>query len=250
MTERDERPLAEIRFAQDKDTPGTEETVRAVFALVGVKVAQDIIDLGCTGLCCKTTLADAQLLRQSMAGSICGLPCYVPRDRFCLVHNTIGGLQATGNKDGSQMNPHPEGLALCSRELTVVERATLSGVEAFISNEGLKEAAEHFGAEKLQEATPLLEGAPQFELRGTPSLPAFICREHTEFTFGCRYCLAQSIVEGPLEPKVWVRAWLRIGDEPRVIDPKELTTLLSHSGDEGVELYVLAARWDRKLVKG
>jgi hypothetical protein len=252
MIERDERPLSEMRFAQDKDAPDTEEEARNVFGLIGVKVAQDIIDLGCTGLVGRTTLADAQRLRQSMSGSICGLPCYVPNHLFCLVHNTVGGLQTSGNKDGPQQNPHPEGLALCSRPLTPEEGGKLQGVQAFAQEEAVKEAAAHFGAEVNGDDAPISHGDSDFEdLPSCPvSLPPFVCREHNEFNPGCRYCLAQSIAEGDYSPQMIIR--VQEGDDPcglSVDSGKTLTDVLASPTATQVQLFILAGRWARKLVK-
>ena len=49
-------------------------------------------------------------VRENMGGSGCGLPCYVPPDRFCMVHNTIG-------VDG-QSQRNPDGVSYCSHEVT------------------------------------------------------------------------------------------------------------------------------------
>jgi hypothetical protein len=247
MLERDERPLSEIRFAQDKDAPLYEDQVRSLFAKMGVSIGQDIIGLGCTGLATKATPATAQNLRKSMAGSICGLPCYVPNHLFCLVHNTVGGLQESGNKDGPQRNPHPEGLEMCSRPLTPEEGGKIQGVHAFIAAEGVKEAVEHFGAERAEaEATLSEASATDFATCPVP-LPPFVCREHTEFNPGCRYCLAQSIVEGPFEPPV--RLFAEAGGIQSEQAWFELPKLLASDDTDIVELYVLAGRWVRKLTK-
>jgi hypothetical protein len=262
MTERDERPLSEIQFALGDPNAGSKATtVREILQDCGVKVAQDLIDLGCTGLIVKLDelllaeggIAEAQFVRANMGGSICGLPCYVPSDRFCLVHNTVGGLQSTGNKDGPQRNPHPRGLARCSRELTADERAKISGVQDFITHEGAKEAMAHFGAEPVEETASekilIDESALPGTGRNVVALASFTCPEHIEFNPACRYCLAQSIVEGPFEPTVQLTV---DHGADRVLTGQHaslLPMMLKDTSVLEIALYVLAARWVRKLVK-
>jgi hypothetical protein len=279
MIERDERPLSEIAFSRDVYAPLSEKIVRAAFAGCGVTVGQGIIDLGCTGLLLQLrrsahavaegTLAhfghaksvndadliiEAQRIRASMAGSICGLPCYVPNHLFCLVHNTVGGLQVTGNKDGPQSNPHPEGLALCSRELTPEEGGKLQGVQAFTQVEAAKEAVAHLGAE-CSDGADSLEADIDADFRGVAanacpvSFPPFVCREHNDFTIGCRYCLAQSIVESPLAPSMHLFAEPARGTQLLQRELSTLPALLSSTDTDVVELYVRAVRWTRRLVK-
>jgi hypothetical protein len=248
MIERDERPLSEIRFAQDELDAITrnrlQSEVRTILQKAGVAVAEGIVRLGCTGLAVHALcLQDAQFVRKHMAGSVCGLPCYVPNHLFCLVHNTVGGLQTSGNKDGPQSNPHPEGLALCSRPLTPEEGGKLQGVQAFAQAEAVKEANAHFGAEQVTEDDLMKSDA-------CPVLfPPFVCREHGEFTIGCRYCLAQSIVEGPLAPSVDLRIRQVDGVVTLASDIGELAIALIDDKCDSIELYVLAGRWTRKLVK-
>jgi hypothetical protein len=268
MIERDERPLSEICFSRDVDSPLGEADMRVVLSICGVRTGQDIVDMGCTGLVLAikaykdsliASLAKAQQIRQSMAGSVCGLPCYVPDHLFCLVHNTVGGLQTSGNKDGPQSNPHPEGLALCSRPLTPEEGGKLQGMQAFAQAEAVKEANAHFGAEPVTEDDAFLHpgispSSLEFYDAGKRDacpvpLPPFVCREHGEFTIGCRYCLAQSIVEGPVEPPMHLFAEPARGTQLLQRELRDLPALLSSTDTDVVELYVLAGRWVRKLVK-
>jgi hypothetical protein len=262
MIERDERPLSEVQFALgDAQAQQKAEEVRGLLRLCGVTTAQDIVDLGCTGLVLQLEqqshalvdpmLVEARFVRENMSGSICGLPCYVPNHLFCLVHNTVGGLQASGNKDGPQSNPHPAGLALCSRPLTPEEGGKLQGVQAFAQAEAIKEANAHFGAE-------VTEPDDNGDFFSTPSaadacpvpLPPFVCREHGEFTAGCRYCLAQSIVEGSAEPDMlFTTHTVASGSLPQAFNAVSFARDLNDGRVVKVELYVLAGRWVRKLVK-
>jgi hypothetical protein len=259
MIERDERPLSEICFSRDVASPLGEADMRVVLSRYGVRTGQDIVDMGCTGLVLAikahkdsliASLAQAQQIRQSMAGSIYGLPCYVPNHLFCLVHNTVGGLQTSGNKDGPQQNPHPEGLALCSRLLTPEEGGKLQGVQAFAQAEAVKEAAAHFGAEvsELDDNGDPLSTQSVADACPVP-LPPFVCREHGAFTVGCRYCLAQSIAEGPFEPPIRAYSTQGNGAVGESRDVEHFAEMLASESALSVELYVFAGRWVRKLVK-
>jgi hypothetical protein len=274
MNDRDKRPLNEIEFAKhganhDLDL---QDKIREWFKSCGVACAQDIIDLGCTGLLLQLgssrsgILGIAQTICENMAGSICGLPCYVPNNRFCLVHNTIGGLQVSGNLDGPQVNKYPESIKSCSRSLTDQEREHFGQVQAKIALDGFEEAKLFFGAELAAELAdtvdlptdplgdkvinaPFADDALQAMAPSCPvALPPFQCREHDTFNSGCRFCLAQSIAEGAYAPSAFVNSVHDNGNCERVtLD--FLPTLLASESIQEIELYVLAARWKRKLVK-
>ena len=70
------------------------ETVRRVFADIGCKTGQDIIELGCTGLVAKgIPVEEVSRLRSDLGGTGIGCPCYVTPHYFCVACNTIGGVQ-------------------------------------------------------------------------------------------------------------------------------------------------------------
>ena len=94
----------------------------------------------------ETALSLARLVRMNMSGSICGLPCYVPRTRFCLVHNTIGGLQLAGNADGPQRQRYPQGVPVCSRKLTRREKKAVGFVENKLAKDARLAALRDYGA--------------------------------------------------------------------------------------------------------
>jgi hypothetical protein len=267
MLERDERPLAEIRFAQDTHVLSREAVqleVCSVLQEAGVRIAQDIIELGCTGLVLRLQTAGkrsgveaAIFVREHMAGSICGLPCYVPPDCFCLVHNTVGALQLQGNADGPQLARHPEGIPLCSRELTEDERKKLNLIQSKIAEDATDEAR-RMGAEVLTatefEEQCLEAGLPYRPLR--PGLAVFKCIEHTEFNPKCRFCLAQAVVDGPLDPLSITRQIEEHKGTSHVDWCVTAPNAVSAFKSDGfpnyvvqVELYVLAARWVRKLTR-
>jgi hypothetical protein len=251
--ERDERPLAEINFAMDESDPATRERVQAetriAFSLVGVKVAQDIVDLGCTGLAGKMGLRGAQVLRKNMSGSICGLPCYVPPDRFCLIHNTIGGLQLQGNVDGVQQNPHPEGVALCSRELNDEEKKHAAVMQSKIDEHARKLTGEADPADTSAPPEPAIRFVEQRNYHCAITFhDGFQCPEHTAPEWRCRFCLAAAIIAGDFEPQTMAR----LIDDRGVGAFAPGGTLGETLADDhytSVELYVRAAIWRRKMVR-
>jgi hypothetical protein len=251
---RDERPLDQIQFAIDEldlvKRAQICEAVRTTLATVaGVTVAQDIVDLGCTGLVLAfsrgstavTAIGSAQYIRANMGGSLCGLPCYVPPDRFCLVHNGIGSLQTKGNLDGAQVNPHPEGLALCSRELTEIERKYAMGVDALIDANAAHEAG---ASDRENEAL-------HAEVVATPTALAlgdgFTCPEHRDPEFRCRFCLAAAVINGDFEPTRLVM--IHDGKSQKFVPGAKLDEVLASDDFGEAELYVRAARWVRRLIR-
>jgi hypothetical protein len=276
----DHRSLNSMVFALDAPAESREATaiaIRQALWAVGIREAQDIINLGCTGLVLAIMKEDdkgsiltcehAKWIRENMGGSLCGLPCYVPSHLFCHVHNTIGGLQESCNKDGPQRNPYPEALKFISRELTTEEGGKLQGVKAFIADQGAKEAKEHFGAERAEDTDTFMHPGispsslenyedkplfPAMQASCPVALPPFMCREHSEFNPGCRYCLAQSIVEGDLVPPIHLRTKYSDGSEATSEDLSVLPFMFEETQNvqtTRIELYVLAARWVRKLTK-
>jgi hypothetical protein len=101
-----------------------EIVTRRALAACNAVTAQDVKELGCTGLAVHgVTVEDAQATRLGLAGSGVGLTCYVGPDRFCLIHNVIGGLQE------HQEQRHAHAVMQISRELTAEERAHVAVME-------------------------------------------------------------------------------------------------------------------------
>jgi hypothetical protein len=114
----EQRPKLVPEHKVDEEIAGR---VREILAACEVKVAADIVELGCTGLAGWAVHIDnIKLVRNGLAGSGVGLTCYVGTDRFCLAHETIGGLQ-----DG-QAQRHTEFIEKISRPLTEKERLSVS----------------------------------------------------------------------------------------------------------------------------
>jgi len=271
---RDERPLEQIQFAIDELDVEKRAVICSRVRLLlwdraHVRIAHNITQLGCTGLVLKlarptgiegdahNAVAEAQYIRSHMDGSLCGLPCYVPPNRFCLVHNGIGALQLIGNVDGPQRNPHPEGVALCSRELTEDERKQVGGMDALI-NEHLKKDALVLGLEvdddtamDFNETADVANDVPAHIVNSVRLTPRFRCPEHNaaEPEWRCRFCLAAAVIAGPFEPECVVNQIDSGAEHDRFCADYNLKEVLGQAEQVTVELYVRAAVWQRKLVR-
>lgn len=145
----DRRPLDEVNFGASKENSAQiTDIVRGYLAAAGVKIAEDIADLGCTGLYAarlkyhQAQLADevgdaeaaaqedTRFVRANMDGAAIGLTCFVDMDRYCLIHDTIGGLQK------GQAQRHAEHVEAISRELTDKERGHVAYVESAMRTRG------------------------------------------------------------------------------------------------------------------
>lgn len=250
------KPLSEIEFF----SPHAKE-VRSIFADAACRTDEDVINCGCTGLVSRLieyfnlpgekAVEQATIVRANMEGSGFGLPCYVPERYFCLVHNTVGGLQK------GQAQKYASAVSTCSRELHSDEHLHASAVQAAINQEGLKEAQSRFGMEQIEEA--LIETEPEAAsstpesslggfLRQSP-LGGSLCPNHSETVWTCRYCLAQLILNGQGTPDVRmkremvsdriVEGTLSPGAEIDLRDPAV----------RSIEVFVSVARWSTKLVR-
>ncbi len=257
----------------------TAARVREILAGCGVKTAEDIVELGCTGLAYNNVpLDDIKLVRQGLSGSGVGLTCFVGTDRYCLAHETVGGLQ-----DG-QPQRHVDGVSMVSRELTTEEQLKVATVETArrlqdpSKNRRMTTAADALSGRKRPDgflkdvvdtvAPPDVEAAPEavgprYQPGGPddpsprpsyfpPAVPLaeanFVCPDHSgDPVWDCRYCIAQQIVRGNFVPVFKVQV-----DEFPIEDIKnedinaKIETL--DSGDTyQVRLFVQAVRWRRKL---
>lgn len=140
--------------------------LRDTFTACGLTTAQQILDWGCTGFSSQgLSIEDVQKVRAGLAGSGVGLTCFVGPDRFCLVHNVIGGLQE------GQEQRHPHTVAQISRDLTPEERSHVAVMEtARRADKGTARDAligHRVPEEFLQEVTEVMGGPG-----GTPVEPA------------------------------------------------------------------------------
>lgn len=257
----DERPVSELTFGLNEKTPeGRAETstwVRTLLGDSGVQTAQGIVDQGCTGFyALGATLEMLNRLRVGLAGAGVGLPCYVPINRFCLAHNTIGGLEP-----GQQQN-FAAYADLISRELTPEEdlkvallnkarrldKDTLGKTQRAVSDllggrdlEAIEEIANRpdNGGEPMSkrfEDDPSLmaKKRAEFGVLTAAALP-WTCSEHKDLNFSCRYCVAQAIVDGPLTPVY--------------LNGKEPSVLLADPAVEAAEIFVRVAKYTRRLAR-
>lgn len=271
----DKRPIADMTFGAEEKTPeaqaATAAGVRSVLAVCDVKIADDINRLGCTGVVAKAKataeaakhvfgdadqhapLDVAKFLRLGLAGGGVGLPCFVSPDRFCLVHETVGGLQ------DNQKPHHPEFVHAISRPLTDEERGKYEMVNAArtVARTDLDEAADILSGRK---AVPgVVEAGEDDDPEAAVLLGARVgvqtwkCPDHPTTNWACRYCVAQAIVEGPLAPAMAV-AGSKVTSSPPLIErvaasagASDAIEACSARGDTVVELYVRVATFTRKL---
>jgi hypothetical protein len=272
-------PLEE-RSIDDMQFEGGEP-VRELLRSLGVKIAHDIELLGCTGAKAQGLTNDQiTALRLSLAGGGVGLPCFVDINRFCLGHNTIGGLQE------QQEQRHKEYVEAVSRELTKEERGRIELIEAARRKQGKtlnerlvsttdilagREMADGFEAEQdrvlPQAVRDGIEQARRGEVSPIPThvLQDWECPEHKKTNWACRYCVAQAIVEGPLVPMTLIGVHGRTGPDgrtavlplpastfTRVEDPNNVPAEIGKydaSGAHLVDVWVRVASFWRHLAR-
>ena len=258
----DERPIADMPFDGGAGT-------RALLTRCNVTKAFEIELLGCTGAAGRgLSLDEIMSLRIGLGGGGVGLPCFVSPNRFCLAHNTIGGVQR------EQESRHPANVAAISRELTPQEAGQVMFTET-VRRTGKGGVGEQMaaaagalggfgelprGVEMVEERTAAddVRDGIAASLRGEVSpIPAhvfadFTCPEHTETNWSCRFCVAQAIVEGELDTTFAVRAVSAIENSEVVTgvsgtELDEAIEKMNAAEAREVEVYVLAATYKRKL---
>jgi len=271
-------PTLEDRTIEDMPFEGGEP-VRDLLRSLDVKTARDIELLGCTGAKAKG-LANEQItaLRLSLAGGGVGLPCFVGIDRFCLGHNTIGGLQE------QQEQRHRECVEAVSRPLTKEERGRIELIEAarrkqgktlgerlvatgdILSGRELPDGFEASGPTAADDVRRGIEDSRQGRVFPVPAsvLQDWECPEHKKTNWACRYCVAQAIVEGPLVPVtvIGVHAQTGAGGKAelplpastfaRVEDPNDVPVEIRKHDDAGVhiaDVWVRVASFGRYLAR-
>lgn len=198
----DKRPLTDLAFGiLETDEARRTETARFVrekLSMCGVEIADDIIDVGCTGLAKQgISIEDAKRIRLGLGGSGVGLTCFVGPDRYCLVHETVGGLQ-----DGQQQL-HPAYVLEVSRDLEPGERDHVAVIENIRRRDPQKPTRDRImeAASALTNASPdaVIEDDEEPEAEASPSEPASTadrCPEHGKVYWNCRFCVAALIVNG------------------------------------------------------
>lgn len=251
--------------------------LREIFSACSIEAREHIEELGCTGGTARLlALDDIKFLRLALAGSGVGLPCFVPPDRYCLAHETSGGLQ-----DG-QTPLFMQYVDAVARPLTPGEAAHDKLVTA-----ARKSEREH-GAHSLLHghtmpagwtaddgATTDAEREAQYEaqqdrlsedLAAARRAPLFAwkCDEHTKTNWACRHCVAQAIAEGELVP-VYVLGVTTPPDKEGDGERDEETFAVTEecvgaqveteigeedaAGGSSVKIYVRVATFTRKLAR-
>jgi hypothetical protein len=215
MSTRDERALAELRFANhildDAERAIKESDVRRVLGFCDVTVAQDIIDLGCTGVLSallayhavyandwlKIALQQTQGILENIGGSGTGLPCYVSPQHFCLIHNCVGALEPgqTG------LDAHPGMI----RDLIADEALHAKAMGALADQHAVEGLQEHFKAEVEKEDPTRPNEVGQIkrlvgpvddycvDLASIQMKP--ICSDHPDMpSLDCKACVAVAIL--------------------------------------------------------
>jgi len=261
----DERPISELNFGYNEISPEDRERedawVRETLAFVNVHKAQDIVDLGCTGAIKYLMVEQIERLRLGLAGAGVGLTCYVPIGRFCLAHNTIGGLEP------GQECRHPEQVPEVSRDLTPSEAAKVAVMEKSrrIEKDSLpvtqNAVSRVLGGRDLDAVKEALTNSPDqvLDLDGDPEdrsadahnaarmprlPPPWKCTEHRDLNWSCRHCVAQAIVEGPLTPSLMVKVSDTYDLE---VTPDEIQAHQDRYSP--FEVFVRAASFKRGLVR-
>lgn len=275
-------PPSDEVIAAWKEMHAVDLTVlRELLDAAGCKIAEDVVALGCTGfvhklrndkLVLEALIAQVQHVRLGLGGSGVGLPCYVPPNRYCLVHQVSGGLQ------DRQEQKYPEEVEAISRELTAAERAQTELTDHARQSSGENRergAADVLAGRRLPEGWER-ETGPITEEQRAKNIKEYMdrtgitakvdaaaaeiaaqqwkCPDHTEPRWDCRYCVAQMIVEGPLAPS-YLFARRRADGAQTVVDlPADALgpTLADAQQDASViavEVHVLVARYERKLTR-
>jgi len=250
----DRRKLEDLTFGVV--FPEAEREVAAKFTydmlvLCGVEIAEDISKVGCTGLAIHNlSVGEMKHVRLGIGGSGCPLPCFVPPTRYCLVHETIGGLQ-----EGQAPLFH-EMVGEVSRELKPEEKKHVEIVESAARVEARTDAGRMSGARDILMSDGEEDGAAKLFIpesdrtthtTGVINVVApWTCPEHGATLWACRFCVAAEIAKGALEP-----VFLIMGDTETLRAELVATEVEKRSarGDTTVELYVRVARWTRKLAR-
>lgn len=270
------RKIEEMTFGMNPDPTDPSQVqvpdaavaanVRQILQLCGCVTEEDVANLGCTGLAAHdvkfqdhplSIVALGEFLRRGLTGSGVGLTCFVPPTRYCLIHETVGGLQE------GQGQRYPEHVASISRELTDKERGAMALTDAARRMQGktlterLLNTADVLGGRAELPGEAAVED-PDDEHADTCPAPAtgavFTCPEHPEFTYACRFCVAGEIVKGPFEPTFNVISDV-LNQGPTIkhtLSPPVLEqALITENRPEvaSVDVYVRVHRYTRKLAR-
>jgi hypothetical protein len=266
----DRRKLEDLPFGAvfpESERASISIMVNETLHKCGVEIAEDISKLGCTGLAAAEknnifsiddgVIAFFKRVRLGVGGSGCTLPCFVPPTRYCLVHETIGGLQE------GQAQCFPEMVEKVSRELRPHERKHVEvvesarRVEARTENDRLNAARDIVMGEDAEEEAPDSDLVKRSRPRAEVLPPPWVCPEHGATFWACRFCVAAEIARGDLEPSLLLSVPLTTPGVPPEIAGRVHNKIASEHVEQTVrdaphdeaELYVRVARWRRKLAR-
>lgn len=262
----DTRSIDEMPFGSGAADPqAVAAHVRAMLRSCGVTVAHEIEELGCTGASAKGLKAsEIAELRLGLGGGGVGLPCFVPPTRYCLAHSTIGGLQI------GQLGRFPEEIVKISRELMPREKGQVELIEASRRvrggdlNERLMKTADALAGRDLPPGVEMGDpGAIVEDDDGEEDLSDIVernrqisrgwtCPEHRAPLWSCRYCVAQMIVEGPLEPSYLVASATDGGTVFAAKDAGQVEQYVEEcdvARSARLTVFVRAADFSRKLAR-
>jgi hypothetical protein len=242
----DSRPVADIAFGIESPEAARAADVawlRAVLAKMGVETGEDLRRLGCTTLSPHCSIEELQRVRLLMGGSGVGLTCFVPPSRYCLVHNTVGGLQDNQKVLGAEY------VDAISREL---EPHELEGIARVEHVRNMAEATDRTRLDVLKGKVPAVNGAdplPAVFSSPSPAVALWKCDIHPQTEWACRYCVAQAVVEFELLPS------LLLFDGDELLEPVTGAEVaarvgeLDKQGGDRVAIFVKAARYTRRLAR-
>lgn len=260
----DGRSIDEMPFAGTEKLPA--EALRKILRQCGVNVAHEIETLGCTGLYKNGfTCDDINEVRVALGGGGVGLPCFVPPDRYCTAHSTIGGLMP------QQKASYADQVPFISRALTPEERGHAKLIEAaqHMRSDDRRDVVEALSGYKLPDgfeemptaeqevalsSEMLLKSLRQVEAGGVTMTPAVAwkCPEHSKTEWNCRYCAAQAVVEGPLEPVYAIDKTAKTANPVLGLSPAAVEHALAELCAEqfnSAVIYVRVATYTKKLAR-
>ena len=270
----DKREIKDLNFGAfvpEEKRDAVLALIKGVIAVTGAKTADDVAAIGCTTLAAHGfTVDESKEVRLGFGGSGIGLTCYVPLSRYCFVHEIAGGLQ------DNQEQRYADHVEKVSRELTPQERFNVGLVDAARRKRGTEKDAHDvlIGHDIPAELIASVAG-PTDEAAGTassapsaPSAPTIApvrvevpvatwkCELHVgDPKWDCRFCVAQAVVEGPLQP-VLIGVRENAQDVPAGqvkldggFSAADVDAALQDDKCAKFLLFVQAASWTRRLAR-
>jgi len=220
-----------------------------VLAPRGITSGEGLRQLGCTTLSDAFTIAELQRIRMILGGSGVGLTCFVPSNLYCLVHETVGGLQEGQDVLGADK------IGKVSRELTRVEAQQVGRIEAVrrmrnaTDTDRLEVLRGNVDPEGIAEDPgPALDRPPPTPSTLPPRVEAsWRCDYHQRRDWGCRHCLAEALVAGEIAPKLLVTDGVEFEQIAGDAELHDAVSALDKRGVDAAAVYVKIGRFSRRL---